>query len=139
LKDHIAKLASLSDDEFDHFFSFFKPASYKKGEAIFKEGDKVECEYFVIQGCLKSFLVNDDMKMLILQFSMPTWWASDYNALQNGTKATINLDCVTMQKYSAYPKVTETSCATKFTRLNIFFVCALSEAMWLFKKDCCPI
>ena len=95
LKDHIAKAVSITDDQFDYFFSFFKPESYKKGQAILKEGDKVECEYFVVEGCLKSFYLNDDLKMFILQFSMPTWWASDYNALQNGTRATISIDCIT--------------------------------------------
>lgn len=95
LKDHVAKLASLTDDEFDYFYSFFKPESYKKGQAIIAEGDKVQCEYFVIEGCLKSFYINDDVKMFILQFAMPTWWASDYGALYNGTKATINVDCIT--------------------------------------------
>ncbi|ULT23789.1 hypothetical protein KUH03_32335 [Sphingobacterium sp. E70] len=32
--------------------------------------------------------------MHILQFATKTWWASDYNALHNNTKATVNLDCV---------------------------------------------
>lgn len=95
LKDHVGKLASLTDDEFDYFYSFFKHESYKKGQAIISEGDKVQCEYFVIEGCLKSFYINEDVKMFILQFAMPTWWASDYGALYNGTKATINVDCIT--------------------------------------------
>lgn len=94
LKSHFAKLASLTDDEFDYFFSFFKPESYKKGQVIIAEDETVESEYFVLEGCLKSFFINDDLKMFILQFSMPTWWASDYNALQNGTRATINVDCI---------------------------------------------
>src|SRR5262249_43990422 len=72
-----------------------KPASYKKGQVIISEGDKVEHEYFVTEGCLKSFYLNDDVKMFILQFALPTWWTSDYNALMNGTRATINLDCIT--------------------------------------------
>jgi CRP-like cAMP-binding protein len=95
LKEHVAKTASLTDDQFDYFFSRFKPQSYKKGQAIITEGDKVNSEYFVIEGCLKSFYINDDVKMFILQFAMPTWWASDYNALYSGTKATINIDCIT--------------------------------------------
>nr|WP_294947623.1 hypothetical protein [uncultured Mucilaginibacter sp.] len=33
--------------------------------------------------------------MHILQFAMPTWWASDFNALYSRTKATINIDCIT--------------------------------------------
>ena len=95
LKEHISKIVSLTDDQFDYFFSRFKQQSYKKGQAIIAEGDKVECEYFVLDGCLKSFYINDNVKMFILQFAMPTWWASDYNALYSRTKATINVDCIT--------------------------------------------
>ena|SRR5258706_4390070 len=95
LKKHITKTTSLTDDQFDYFFSFFKYQSYKKGQAIISEGDKVEYEYFVLDGCLKSFYINDDLKMFILQFAMQTWWASDYSALYTGTKATINVDCIT--------------------------------------------
>ncbi|HMH31440.1 MAG TPA: Crp/Fnr family transcriptional regulator [Puia sp.] len=95
LKQHIAKTALLTDHECDYFFSHFKLQSYKKGQIIITQGDKVDCEYFVVDGCLKSFYINDDMKMFVLQFAMPTWWASDYNALYSGEKAMINVDCIT--------------------------------------------
>lgn len=95
LKVHIAKLAALTDEQFDYFFSHFKPHSFKKGQAVITAGDVVDCEYFVISGCLKSFFINDDLKMYILQFAMPTWWCSDYNALYSNTKATLNVDCIT--------------------------------------------
>jgi len=94
LKDHVSKIASLTDEEFDYFFSHFKPETFKKGQSIISEGQLVDKEYFVIDGCLKAFFVNDEVKMYILQFAMPTWWASDYSALYNNTKATINVDCV---------------------------------------------
>ena len=95
LNEHIMKTVSLTDDQFDYFFSRFKHQSYKKGQVIIGDGDKVECEYFVLDGCLKSFYINDDVKMFILQFAMPTWWASDYSALYSGAKATISVDCIT--------------------------------------------
>jgi CRP-like cAMP-binding protein len=95
LKAHIAKTALLTDNEFDYFFSHFKRVCFQKGQSIIIGGDIVDAEYFVVSGCLKSFFINDDMKMFILQFAMPTWWASDYNALYNHTKATINVDCIT--------------------------------------------
>ena len=95
LKAHVTKIASLTDEQFDYFFSFFKRQRFKKGQAIISEGDTVNCEYFVISGYLKSFFINDDLKTRILQFTMPTWWASDYNALYNRTRATICVDCIT--------------------------------------------
>ncbi|KRT14608.1 Crp/Fnr family transcriptional regulator [Pedobacter ginsenosidimutans] len=94
LKAHILKTANLTDKEFDYLFSHFKLQSFKKGQAIISEGDKVDHEYFVISGCLKAFFINDEIKMYILQFAMPTWWTSDYGALYNHTRATISVDCL---------------------------------------------
>lgn len=95
LKQHVAKTITLSGEQFSYFFSHFTPLSFKKGQALISEGDKVEHEYFVLDGCLKSFYINDDVKMFILQFAMPTWWISDFNALYSGSPATINVDCIT--------------------------------------------
>ncbi|WP_433830239.1 Crp/Fnr family transcriptional regulator [Flavobacterium anhuiense] len=94
LKEHVSKIVALTDEQFDYFFSHFKAETFKKGQTIISEGQDVDKEYFVISGCLKTFYVNDEVKMYILQFAMPTWWASDYAALYNKTKATINVDCV---------------------------------------------
>jgi len=95
LQNYVAKTISLTDEQFDYFFSHFKPQSFKKGQAIISAGDRVNCEYFVTSGCLKAFYINDDLKMFILQFAMPTWWASDFDALYSGNVATIGLDCIT--------------------------------------------
>ena len=95
LKEHVAKSTVLTDEQFDYYFSHFNLQSFKKGQAVITEGDIVKCEYFVTKGCLKSFYINDNGRMHILQFSMPTWWTSDYNALLTGTRAAINVDCIT--------------------------------------------
>ena len=94
-KDHLAKTISLTSEEFDYFFSHFKLQSFKKGQSIITAGENVNYEYFVVDGFLKSFYINDNLKMFILQFAMPNWWASDYDALYSGAKATINVDCIT--------------------------------------------
>ena len=121
LKEHIAKTALLTDDEFDYFFSFFKHLSYKKGQSIIAEGDKVEHEFFVLDGCLKTFYINDDLKMFILQFAMPTWWASDYNALYSGEKATVNVDCITDAEVLCLSNADREKIRTDIHRIEHFF------------------
>ena len=121
LKQHIAKTASLTDLEFDYFFSFFKIQSYKKGQTIITEGDKVDCEYFVVDGCLKSFYINDDMKMFILQFAMPTWWASDYNALYSGENALINVDCITDAEVLCLSSIDREKLCSEIHQVEHFF------------------
>lgn len=94
LHSSILKVISITAAEFDTVLAHFDPVSYRKGESAFQPGDQVLHEYFVVNGCLKLFFLNDDMKMHILQFAMPGWWVSDYKALYNGTKATVALDCI---------------------------------------------
>ena len=95
LKDYISKTISLTDEEFDHFYSHFTEKSFKKGQAVITAGEQTDAEYFVLDGVLKSFYINDNLKMYILQFAMPTWWISDFDALYTGVPATINVDCIT--------------------------------------------
>lgn len=95
LKEHISKTISLSEEEFEYVLPHFKEYYFTKGQTIISAGDKVNHEYFVAEGCLKSFYINEEVKMFILQFSMPNWWASDFEALYSGEKAKINVDCIT--------------------------------------------
>jgi CRP-like cAMP-binding protein len=95
LKNYISKTISLTDAEFDYFYSHFKPGSFKKGQAIITAGEQIDSEYFVVDGVLKSFYINDNLKMYILQFAMSTWWISDFDALYSKIPATINVDCIT--------------------------------------------
>lgn len=95
LQQHVSKFVTLTDEQIDYFAAHFKEHSFKKGQVVIGEGDRVDQEYFVLSGCLKTFYINDEAKMYILQFAMPTWWASDYNALYNNTRASINVDCIT--------------------------------------------
>jgi CRP-like cAMP-binding protein len=98
VREHIHKTVSLTDNQFEYLFSHFTFQSFTKGQVIIAEGAKVDFEYFVVEGCVKSFFINEDLKMHILQFGMPTWWTSDYAALYSGTKATITVDCITDAK-----------------------------------------
>lgn len=95
LKDHILKTVELTNAQFDGFYACFKHESYRKGQVLIREGDLVTVEYFVLEGCLKTYFLDDELKMSILQFAMPAWWASDYDALYNHHPAVVNVDCVT--------------------------------------------
>ncbi len=94
LKEHITKSVELTDAQFDGFYACFKHESFKKGQILIREGDAVTREYFVLSGCLKTYFMNDELRMTILQFAMPTWWAADYDALYNRHPAAVIVDCV---------------------------------------------
>lgn len=45
LREHIGKVATLTEDQFDYFFSWSKPQSYKKGQTMIAEAEWVKHEY----------------------------------------------------------------------------------------------
>lgn len=121
LKAHLCKTINLTEEEFKYVFSHFKPKRFKKGEKIITEGDIVHDEYFVLSGCLKTYYINDNQKMFILQFAMCTWWASDYDALYNGARAIINLDCITDTEVLCLSDVDREKLCTEFDQIAYFF------------------
>lgn len=121
LKEHIGKVIALSDTHFDYFFSHFKLHAFQKGQSVVAAGDIVDREYFVLEGCLKSFYINDDLKMFILQFAMPTWWTSDYDALYSGARATINVDCITDAKVLSISNADREKLCSEIHQVEYFF------------------
>lgn len=47
LKNHIEKIISLTDSEFEFVASLFTPKVYKKGQFIFHEGEYLTKNFFV--------------------------------------------------------------------------------------------
>jgi CRP/FNR family transcriptional regulator, cyclic AMP receptor protein len=94
LRQHIEKIISLTDTEFDYVLSHFTTKNFRKHDFPIKEGDHVSNEFFVLKGCMKSSMVNEDGKEHILQFAMESWWISDFEAYNKHTPATLNIDCI---------------------------------------------
>lgn len=94
LRQHIEKITSLTDAEFEYVESFFTKKKLKKHQYLIQEDTEVLNDYLVLNGLLKAYHTDEDGKIHILQFAMQDWWISDYQALNNGTPASIAIDCI---------------------------------------------
>lgn len=94
LRQHIEKIISLTDDEFEFISSQFISKSYKRREFLFREGENVKYTYFVITGLLKLIHVDEAGNEHILAFAMEDWWEGDYLAFYRQSKATMSLQCI---------------------------------------------
>ena len=94
LRQHIEKIISLDDVEYDHISSHFVPKKFKKHQFMVQEGEHVPNDFFIVKGCAKSYIIDSSGKEHILQIALPEWWITDYPAYYNSGKATMNIDCV---------------------------------------------
>lgn len=89
LRNHIEKIVTLTDEEFEKILTFFNVKKLKRKEFLIENGDVVASEYLVINGLLKAFLHDEKGKEFIVQFAMEEWWISDYAAFKNQSKGEI--------------------------------------------------
>lgn len=94
LRQQIEKITPLSDKEFEYVLSHFTERKFKKHQFLVQSGQTVKFDYFILNGCLKSYHTDKDGKIHIIQFGMQDWWITDYQAYYNHTIATIDIDCI---------------------------------------------
>ncbi|MEL6560638.1 MAG: Crp/Fnr family transcriptional regulator [Bacteroidota bacterium] len=66
----------------------------KKGEYLLRAGQIVSNTYYVFDGCLRTFFIDESGRDHTLQFGIKDWWISDYTAIFSRGKATMNIECI---------------------------------------------
>ncbi|MGM9476444.1 Crp/Fnr family transcriptional regulator [Pedobacter sp. GSP4] len=94
LKTHIEEIVPLSDQEFEHISTHFKPKSLKKHQYLIQEDEWVNNIYFVVKGLLKASFTDVNGKEYIIQFAMENWWLSDFRAFYGNFKSITNISCL---------------------------------------------
>ena len=94
LRKHIEELISLTDEEFSYILSHFEPIRRRKHQYLIQEKEPVNKEFWVIQGCLRSYFFDSAGKEHIIQFAMENWWITDYEAFNNKVPSKVFIDCL---------------------------------------------
>jgi CRP-like cAMP-binding protein len=101
LKDLINKIKSsihLSLAAEEYLFSISKEKGLPKGEVLIRQGQVVKKTFFVTEGCLRSYCIDETGREHTLQFAIKNWWISDYIAIHSDELATLTVECLTQSK-----------------------------------------
>jgi len=74
---NISRHISLDKTETDFFISMLQFRNVKKKELLFREGDIIRHEHFVLKGCFKTYSVDDKGDEHIILFAPEDWWMGD--------------------------------------------------------------
>ncbi|NCI49496.1 Crp/Fnr family transcriptional regulator [Sediminibacterium roseum] len=82
-KKHINKFVEVSDGEFEEIKKFFNVRQASKKENLLEEGQTCRYHYFVLNGLLRKFFVNEKGIEQTTEFAIETWWLTDNFAYEN--------------------------------------------------------
>lgn len=93
-KAHLDKFISVSEEEYISIFSFFQVLEVKKKQDLMQNGEVCRYMYFVLQGCLRKFFVNQKGIEQTTEFAIEKWWITDTFAYERQVKSEFNIQAV---------------------------------------------
>ncbi|MBF4985538.1 Crp/Fnr family transcriptional regulator [Nonlabens mediterrranea] len=66
----------------------------KKGSSLLQAQDTVYHQYYVDQGCLRTYYIDNAGREHTIQFAINDWWISDYTAFFNTGNAIMNIETI---------------------------------------------
>ena len=76
-RDHLNKFIKINDEDFEKIWSYFEVKTFPKKENLLEEGQICRHNYFVLNGLLRKFFINEKGTEQITEFAIETWWMTD--------------------------------------------------------------
>jgi CRP-like cAMP-binding protein len=83
-RNHLQKFIEISEEEFSAILPFFHVVKVKKKENLLVQGQICKSHYFVLNGCLRKFFLNEKGMELTTEFAIENWWMTDNFAYERG-------------------------------------------------------
>ena len=131
---NIFKDVSFSSDEKKSIESKLEKLTLKKGTTILKAGDLVTNQYYVFDGCLRTYFIDNSGKEHTLQFAINDWWISDYTAFFTSTKAIMHIETIQNATLYKISKENMEILYKEIPQLETFFRKKMERAFTSFQK-----
>jgi CRP-like cAMP-binding protein len=85
--NHIKRFINIDPEQFLEILPFFHPGKVAKKEALMRGGRHCRNCFFVLEGCLQMYYINEKGVEKTVQFAIENWWLSDFLAYHHQEKS----------------------------------------------------
>lgn len=75
--DHLKQVYNVSDKDCMKLIQLFEPMEVKKNEHLYRSGEIVRHVYFVEQGCLRQYYINNIGEERTMYFKVEDGWCNE--------------------------------------------------------------
>ncbi len=75
---------SLNEDQYRSFCAHFHREFVPKKNYYLREGDSNKLKAYVVKGCTRNFIIDEDGKEKTMYFSFEDWWLGDIESFLTG-------------------------------------------------------
>lgn len=94
INDYVNRCGAFGSDELQRFNELLKVRHVKKKQILLREGEICDFEAYIVEGCLRSFYVDESGSEVILQFSIEDWWVGDMASFNDRTPSSLYIEAL---------------------------------------------
>lgn len=121
LKKHLEKFIQINDEEFLEISTFFKMKTVSKKENLLLEGSICRQHFFVLEGCLRKFFINDKGVENTTEFAIENWWITDNIAYEHGLPTSFYIQAVEKSKILIIERENQEKLLEHFPKMERYF------------------
>lgn len=93
-KAHLDKFITINEEEYASILSFFRVLEVKKKETLLLDGEICRSMFFIVNGCLRKFFINEKGVEQTTEFAIENWWITDTFAFERQIQSSFNIQAV---------------------------------------------
>lgn len=94
LIDYFLQFLPLEEQEIAFLESVFKERKVRRRQFILQEGNVCKVNTFVVEGCFRMYMLDDNGKEHNLQFAIENWWIGDLGSFHSGEPSRLCIEAL---------------------------------------------
>ena len=112
----------------------FEKIQLSKYSLLLEAGQRVDNQFYVADGCMRTYFIDADGKEHTVQFAIADWWISDYTAFFSSSVAIMHIECIQKATLFKISKKDMEKIYQEIPRLESFFRKKMERAFATFQK-----
>ena len=119
--DYFSKILPLNSAEKVIVSAKFKERKIKRRQFILQEGDICKVNTFVIEGCFRMFMVDENGKEHNLQFAIENWWIGDIGSFHSEEPSKFYIEALENSTVLQIQKEDQIRMFVDYPKFNLIF------------------
>lgn len=125
---NVSKHIQLTPEEQTFWRGLLRARKAERGECLLQAGDVSRYQYFVVSGCLRTYLVDEDGKEHILQFAPEDWWTGNMVSMLKGQPSQLIIEALESTTVIAMDKPGQDLLFERVPKFERFFRILITNA-----------
>lgn len=121
LIDYFNNLLPLTEEETAVMEEVFKARKVKRRQFILQEGDISRLNTFVVEGCFRMYMVDQNGKEHNLQFAIENWWIGDIASFHDEKPSRLNIEAIENSSILQITKKDQLRLFVEYPKFNRIF------------------